>query len=89
MVHFPLYQFPNDPGILGALMNSQYRFYRTLSGIKANLSRRIGVKTMRGTPYPIRSLTLYLSKLGFKNIEFRIFPIKSNGEPHPFIFATK
>ena len=89
MIHFPLYQFPYDSGILGTLMTSQYKFFRALSNIKANMSRRMGKKTMRGTPYPIRSLTLYLSQLGFKNIEFRIFSPKSNGSPHPFVFATK
>lgn len=89
MIHFPIYQFPVDQGITGSLMAFQYVAYRALSNIRANINRRMGVKTMRGTPYPIRSLTQFLSDLGFRNIEFRIFPLKSNGEPHPFVFATK
>jgi hypothetical protein len=89
MIHFPLYQFPADSGIFGYLMASQYAVYRALSSIKANISRHIGLKTMRGTPYPIRSLTLFLRDLGFRNIEFRLFSLKSNGEPHPFVFASK
>jgi ubiquinone/menaquinone biosynthesis C-methylase UbiE len=89
MIHFPIYQFPKDSGIFGSLMTSQYAAYRALSSIRANINRRMGVKTMRGTPYPIRPLTIFLSNLGFRNIEFRIFPLKSNGDPHPFVFATK
>jgi SAM-dependent methyltransferase len=89
MIHFPHYEFPVDSGIFGSLMKSQYLAYRALSSIKANINRRMGMKTMRGTPYPIRSLTLFLYDLGFRNIEFRLFPLKSNGEPHPFVFAGK
>jgi len=89
MIHFPLYQFPSDSGLLGTLMTSQYAVYRALSNVRANLNRRMRVKTMRGTPYPIQPLSLFLSSLGFENIEFRIFSLKSNGEPHPFVFATK
>jgi hypothetical protein len=44
---------------------------------------------MRNTPYSIKDLRLFLADLGFKDIEFRIFPTKSNGDPHPFVFATK
>jgi ubiquinone/menaquinone biosynthesis C-methylase UbiE len=89
MVHIPLYQFPGDSGTLETLMTSQYAVHRVLMGMRANLIRRMGRKTMRVTPYPIPALTAFLSGLGFKNIEFRIFPLTSNCEPHPFVFATK
>jgi ubiquinone/menaquinone biosynthesis C-methylase UbiE len=89
MVHIPLYQFPSDSGTLEALMMSQYAVHRMLMGIRANLIRRMGKKTMRVTPYPIQTLTSFLSGLGLKNIEFRIFSLSSNCVPHPFVFATK
>lgn len=89
MVHLPLYQFPYDSSKFGALMRSQYAVFRAIVNIRAAAKRRMGMKIMRGTPYPINSLNRYLSNLGFKNIEFRIFPLKSNGDPHPFVFATK
>jgi len=89
MIHLPLYQFPNEGGTLGVLMRSLYALFRRIDNIRSARKRHLGVKIMRGTPYPIRSLTLFLSDLGFKNVEFRIFPLKSNGDPHPFIFATK
>jgi ubiquinone/menaquinone biosynthesis C-methylase UbiE len=89
MVHIPLYQFPSDSGTLETLMTSQYAVHRMFMGIRANLIRRLGRKTMRVTPYPIPTLTAFLTGLGFKNVEFRIFPLTSNCEPHPFVFATK
>jgi ubiquinone/menaquinone biosynthesis C-methylase UbiE len=90
MVHLPLYQFPSaDTGSIGVLMRTLYAFSRQLGNIRADVKRRAGVKTMRGTPYPIRPLNVFLSDLGFKNIEFRIFPTKSNLDPHSFVFATK
>ncbi len=89
MVHLPLYQFPNDPGTLGELMFSLYSVYKAIGNIQANAKRHLGIRMMRGTPYPIRSLRMFLASIGFKNIEFRIFALKSNGDPHPFVFATK
>jgi SAM-dependent methyltransferase len=89
MMHLPLYQFPMDTGKFGILMGRLYAVYRQLSSIRAGAKRRLGVKIMRGTSYPIRNLNLFLSDLGFKNVEFRIFPVKSNGDLHPFVFATK
>lgn len=89
MVHMPLYQFPIDAGIYGALMSSPYAVRRILSNISAAVKRRLGVKTMRLTKYPIDTLRAYLSNCGFKRVEFRIFPVTSNGDYHSFVFATK
>ena len=88
MVHLPLYQFPNDSRIEG-LMRSVYSLLRAIGGIRAKVFRRIGLKLMRHTPYPIQGLGRFLSQLGFRNIEFRIFAVKSNGGFHPFVLATK
>jgi ubiquinone/menaquinone biosynthesis C-methylase UbiE len=89
MVHLPLYQFPMDSNVFGAIMRSQYSLYASLEHIRASLKRRFGVKIMRGTPYSIRSLTALMSSFGFRRIEFRVFPVRSNGEYHSFVLATK
>jgi len=34
-------------------------------------------------------LYAFLAGLGFGRIEFRIFPVSSNGDLHPFVLATK
>lgn len=89
MIHLPLYQFPADGGKIRVLMRYLYAAARRLSSIRADIKRHSRVKTMRLTPYPIHAVNSFLSDCGFKNIEFRIFPLKSNGDPHPFVFATK
>jgi ubiquinone/menaquinone biosynthesis C-methylase UbiE len=89
MVHLPLYQFPDVSEKFGALMRIQYAVYRSIANCKANIKRSSGVKIMRGTRYSIKSLNRFLSGLGFKKVEFRIFPLQSNGDHHPFVFATK
>ncbi len=89
MVHLPLYQFPGGTNSLNVLMECVYGVSRRLGAIRADIRRHLGVKTMRGTPYPIQSLHRFLVDLGFKNIEFRIYPLTCNGDLHPFVFATK
>lgn len=87
MVHLPLYELPAGPE--RRWMHLLHAASRRLSDVRAHLRRRRGIKTMRGTPYPIGSLTAYLKNLGFQRVEFRIFPVTSNGELHPFVFATR
>jgi ubiquinone/menaquinone biosynthesis C-methylase UbiE len=89
MVHLPLYLFPEVPGGFGALMKYQYSLYRSFSNFRAQIKRKLDAKIMRVTPYSIKALSLFLSDLGFKKVEFRIFPLKSNESHHPFVFATK
>jgi ubiquinone/menaquinone biosynthesis C-methylase UbiE len=89
MVHLPLYQLPKDSGIVGGLMRSQLTALRTLSSIKASMNRILRAKIMRYTQYRMTSLRLALSDIGFKQVEFRVFTLKSNGDPHTFVFATK
>jgi len=89
MVGLPLYQFPVESGVTGALMSSQYAVRRSLGNIRAAIKRSMGRKTMRGTQYPIKSLCQFLTDLGFKGVEFRIFPVRSNGAYESFVFATK
>jgi ubiquinone/menaquinone biosynthesis C-methylase UbiE len=88
MIHLPLYELPTSP-----LENGPMRFLhalaRNLGNVRANMKRRSGTKTMRGTPYSISALNAFLIGLGFKDIEFRIFPTKSNGRPHSFVLATR
>jgi ubiquinone/menaquinone biosynthesis C-methylase UbiE len=88
MIHIPLYQFPNDSRV-EPLMRLFYAVSRRVATALANRRRRAGVKTMRGTPFPIHNLTQFLSQLGFRGIEFRIFAVRSNQEAHSFVFATK
>jgi hypothetical protein len=64
-------------------------FARQLGSIRADLKRRAGVKIMRVTQYPTKPLYDSLAAIGFKEIQFRSFSMKSNGDLHSFVFATK
>ena len=89
MIHLPLYEFPNNSRVIGALMRCQLTMIRALSNIKASTNRSLGTKIMRLTQYRIATLNLILSDIGFKHVEFRAFPLTSNGDLRPFIFAAK
>lgn len=88
MIHLPLYQLPSGYTIR-PLFCVLYSLYRGLGQVRADMRRRLGLKVMRATHYDIPALEDFLTDLGFKDIEFRIFKTKSNGQPHSFVFATK
>ncbi len=87
MVHLPIYELPGGP--LEGMMRFLHALHGFLGGIRTDVRRRLGVKTMRGTHYSIQALYDFLAGLGFKNIEIRIFPTRSNGDLHAFVFATR
>jgi ubiquinone/menaquinone biosynthesis C-methylase UbiE len=88
MVHLPVYRFPYA-GRFGVLMSSTYSAYRAFDSFRARVKRRASRRMMRWTPYSIESVSACMSNLGFKKVEFRIFPMESNGDLHTFVFATK
>jgi ubiquinone/menaquinone biosynthesis C-methylase UbiE len=89
MIHLPFYQFPGDIRRVEILVRLLYSAFRRLAGMRAKISRRAGARIMRETPYPVRDLTNFLRHLGFRNIEFRTFAVKVNGDFHSFVLASK
>jgi ubiquinone/menaquinone biosynthesis C-methylase UbiE len=89
MIQIPMYQFPGNSKTTRRLMQALHAVTRGLGSIRAGMKRRAGVKMMRVTSYPIQRLSEFLTALGFTNIEFRLFPAKSNGDLYSFVFATK
>lgn len=87
MIHLPLYMFPGGPFL--PIMRFTHEAGRRLGNISAFVKRRLGIKTMRGTSYSVTELYHYLLSIGFKKVEFNIFPTKCNGDLHPFVFGTK
>jgi SAM-dependent methyltransferase len=87
MVHLPLYTIPGGP--FRSAMHVLHSSGRHLGNLRAEVKRRLRIPLMRGTPYSTEALYAFLSGLGFRNVEFRIFPTKSNGDLHPFVFATR
>lgn len=89
MINVPLYQFPNDQGTLAAIMGGFYAGFRHLDNIRSSIKRGLGMKLMRWTPLEMRPLSFFLYDLGFKNVQFGIFPLRRHSLVHPFIFARK
>jgi ubiquinone/menaquinone biosynthesis C-methylase UbiE len=89
MIQIPVYRFPYHSKTMLFLMELLHTATRRLGTIQANIKRRAGLKMMRVTPYPVEPLLDLLVSLGFKNIEFRMFATKSNGDLNSFVFATK
>jgi ubiquinone/menaquinone biosynthesis C-methylase UbiE len=90
MIHLPIYRWPTTSIYFGTL----YTFGKKLENIKALIKRwlmDIGLTRpiMRSLCYPIQFFYEELPKLGFDDIEICIFVTKSNGDPHPFLFARK
>jgi ubiquinone/menaquinone biosynthesis C-methylase UbiE len=89
MVQVPVYLFPYHSKRMQSLMEVLHTSIRQLGSIRADMKRRAGVKLMRVTPYPVELLRDFLTGIGFKSIEFRLFSLKSNGDFYSFVFATK
>ena len=45
--------------------------------------------TLLFTEYPFLDRFAAAADHGFTGVEISVFPMKSNGDPHPFIFARK
>jgi ubiquinone/menaquinone biosynthesis C-methylase UbiE len=89
MIQLPVYSFPYHSGMMQNAMQVLHAAVRRLGRIRADMNRRAGVRIMRVTPYPIHVVRDYLLELGFRDIEFRLFPAKSNGDLYSFVFARK
>jgi len=90
MIHLPIYRWPAMHGLFERI----YKLRRAAGQWRAAVNRflishDIGKPTMRGTIYPVDYFYRVLPALGFEDIEIRIFPTKSNGGLHPFVFARR
>jgi SAM-dependent methyltransferase len=94
MIHLPMHSFPFDVGTLRYCMRMLYSFRRRAGDLKAATRRiatnLIGAKpTMRGLSYEMGWLLELLRGMGFQDVEFAFFPVRSNGDIHSFVFARK
>jgi ubiquinone/menaquinone biosynthesis C-methylase UbiE len=85
MVHLPIYSFP----FARRPLELMFGIRRWLGNQKAALSRNLGRPVMRGTWYEMHWLLETLRKVGFVDVEVSIFPVRSNGDLHPFVFGRK
>lgn len=87
MIHLPLYDLPDMrcKWLLRKIIN----LYHYLGHMAAIINRKRGKLIMRGLRFDQQSLAGELRKMGFYDIEFRIFITNSNQHWHSFVFARK
>ena len=93
MIHLPMHQWPGG-GLFLRLWKGLYNFKHTLGNARAAYQR---FWIQRGKFYPLRRTLSYesswlfdtLAKIGFADIELRTFVLRSNPEPHTFIFGRR
>lgn len=91
MIHLPIFIWPFGTGRIIPVI---YRLRKTFGNIKARLFRLLIRQynlypIMRGTSYTAEYIYKTLGELGYTEIEICIFPTKSNGGLHHFVFAKK
>jgi hypothetical protein len=92
MVHLPVFELPDLP--LAPLFRSAIVVYKKLGDVRAAFDRKRLLRgkwtfVMRRLRFERPQLALELKRIGFAKIEFRNFPVQSNGDYHPFVLATK
>jgi SAM-dependent methyltransferase len=89
MIHIPVFSWPIGAGNWVKRLHGlgrrwdEYKAVRQRGEIERGGTR--GMMRMRS--YPMRYFFQFLPELGFKDVELNIFATKSNGDPHPFVFA--
>lgn len=92
MIHLPAYQLPDMP--ISSFFRPLISLVKRLGDIRAAANRRMLAKgkwkfVMRRLRYEREALIHSLGSIGFKDIEFRFFAVRSNGAFHEFLFARK
>jgi ubiquinone/menaquinone biosynthesis C-methylase UbiE len=88
MIHMPLYDWPGV-GRIAMILKSVHKTLLMISDGLAWTKRKLQLRMMRGTACNMRSVYETLTRLGFRDIEFRTFPTTRNGVLHPFVLARK
>jgi len=87
MVHLPIYSLPQSP--LQPALRSMIAASKQMGNLKAVVNRKLGKLIMRGLACERPWLARCLAEMGFRNIEFRTFQVRSNQSWHDFVFAKK
>ena len=87
MVHLPIYSLPHSP--LKPLMRSLIAASKQIGTLKADINRKRGKLIMRGLACERSWLAQRLKEMGFRNIEFRTFQVRSNQSWHDSVLAGK
>jgi ubiquinone/menaquinone biosynthesis C-methylase UbiE len=94
MIHAPVHEFPGPQSRFATLLRKLTDMRLALGDLRARYRRRrilAGKRSslMRGLSYEISWLRKTLVDIGFQDIEFAVFAVRSNGADHPCVFARK
>jgi ubiquinone/menaquinone biosynthesis C-methylase UbiE len=93
MIHMPVHQWPVNKhlqGLFNVLMSIENRFDDADAWLRRQLiQRNLAKPIMRYRSYPLQYFYATLPQIGFADIEIKIFPVSSNQDMHPFVFARK
>jgi ubiquinone/menaquinone biosynthesis C-methylase UbiE len=87
MIHLPVYSLLDSP--LRPALRRLISISKQVGTLKANINRMRGKLIMRGLPYERTWLAESLAAMGFRNIEFRTFQVRSNQSWHDFVIAEQ
>jgi len=87
MIHLPIYSLPDSP--LQGAMRGLISAYKHVGTLKAEIDRLRSKMIMRGLPYERSWLAERLTVIGFRQVEFRTFQVKSNQSWHDFVLGEK
>jgi ubiquinone/menaquinone biosynthesis C-methylase UbiE len=90
MIHLPIHRWPLESRILRMIYATQ----KALGELRARGKRLLmhyglAKPLMRRLSYPVEYLYEMLPKCGFDDVELAVFAIKSNNDPHSFVFARR
>lgn len=85
MIHLPVHVSPSRIPLVEQAVSLRHR----VAMLKANVKSRRGELVMRYLPYPWEWIQANLGQIGFVDVEFAIFPVRSNGIEHRTIYARR
>jgi ubiquinone/menaquinone biosynthesis C-methylase UbiE len=91
MIHLPVHAFPFDGTRFSSWVRMLYSIRKKVGHMRAAALRRLARNKpfMRRLSYEMAWTSDLLRRLGFTDVEFVIFSVKSNDSLHSFVFARK
>lgn len=93
LIHIHMHEFPLGSRSFSRVASTFYRGFLTISNIKATMKRFAmrfgGPPYMHGVSYRQSALYADLAAIGFTDVEFAAFPVRSNGALHTCVMARK
>jgi ubiquinone/menaquinone biosynthesis C-methylase UbiE len=90
MIHLPIYNWPNYPRLYNVTQSVISLLQNSIVSMK-RVAIKLGLwlPVMKLLHFDMEWIDKRMKEIGFQDIEYRYFRVKSNGSMHPFMFAAK